>query len=471
MIEQVLNRELLETVLQQMESVARAPVDDDRRGKKKGPKPPSAAETEVLLKDIATAASYPKPPSVDRRSDESDRMSKEDRTVFIPGSPELSNLQSAIEKYFTEQKPKMVKQYRQDTDDDDRRRTPTGLAAMTGERLTNLNKWQRDRRLFGAFEQTDIRWINSLFAKGMSKFRGKHAFVPRPASKEEPIPFDDDNVRMIVFGDWGSGIPRAGKVAKVIREKLDAGSKECLRQYVIHLGDVYYSGWEHEYHDRLLLDWPVRLDQKASIGSFNLNGNHDMFSGGHSFYEYALADKRFAPWQGKSSLFHLANKHWQLFGLDTAWEDATLNHDQMQWLLTAGDDKRKTIFLSHHQYCSSYEKVSEGVTDPIRPALQRFDVAAWLWGHEHRCMKYRAVDRIRFPRCLGHAGVPVYQNHGLGDPVPEPGLWEYRDHYDAFEGWWAKFGFVILDFHGATIDMRYFDEDGREIKGESETIS
>jgi hypothetical protein len=470
MVEQVLNKELLRSVLQQMERVAATPVEDDRRGNREVSEPPSIPQIEVLLADIEAARQYADPAYQDRRSGEPPFDSKEERTVYIPGSPELSNLQSAIEKYFLEQRPAVVEQGRPGASDDDRRGAPLGMAAITGERLTNWDAGSLDRRLFGAFEQTDIRWINSWFAEGMRLFRGKHAFVSRPA-RGEPISFPDGNARVIVFGDWGSGIPRARKVAMAIRTQLDAGKTAGLQQHVIHLGDVYYSGWEHEYRDRLLADWPVRADEKETIGSFNLNGNHDMFSGGHAFYEYALADERFVGWQGKSSLFHLANKRWQLFGLDTAWEDATLKSDQAQWILNAGDKERKTILLSHHQYCSAYEKVSKGVTDPIQPVLREFNVAAWLWGHEHRCMTYKGVDGIRLPRCLGHAGVPVYQTHDEGGPVPEPGIWEYRDHYETFEGWWAKFGFVTLDFHGDTIQMRYFDEDGAEIKEKSEQVS
>jgi hypothetical protein len=470
MVEQVLNKEQLQRVLVQMESAARTPVDDTRRGDLEEPDPPSSAESEALLEDIAAAMRYANPNHEDRRSGETTPASKEDRTVYIPGSPEISNLQTAIEKHFLEKRADLVERAPLETDDDDRRKSPTGMLAITGERLTNWDNVPDDRRLFGPFEQTDVRWINSWFAEGMRMFRGKHAFVPRPSRGEEPIPFADDKVRMIVFGDWGSGIPRAGKVGKEIRRQLDAGKSAGMQQHVIHLGDVYYSGWEHEYRDRLLRDWPVRANEKETIGSFNLNGNHDMFSGGHKYYEYALADERFEPWQGKSSLFHLANKGWQIFGLDTAWEDATLKDDQAQWMLTAGSKERKTILLSNHQYCSSYETVSKGVVDPIQPVLRGFNVAAWLWGHEHRCMTYKELDGIRFPRCLGHAGVPVYQNHGEGDPVPEPGAWEYRGHIDSLEGWWAKFGFVTLDFSGAMIQMRYFNEDGEEMTARAEKI-
>jgi hypothetical protein len=225
---------------------------------------------------------------------------------------------------------------------------------------------------------------------------------------------------------------------------------------------VYYSGWKHEYRDRLLKDWPVLNSEKDKIGSFNLNGNHDMYSGGHNYYEYALNDDRFKARQSKSSLFQLANNKWQIFGLDTAWKDATIEDNQSSWVLSAAKRDKKTILLSHHQYCSSYERAPAGVVDASGDMLRKLDVAAWLWGHEHRCMTFKGVPGIRFSMCLGHAGVPVYQTHGTTDPIPAPGTWEYRDYIDGGLELWAKFGFVTLDFHAGTIAVRYLNEDGGE---------
>ena len=146
-----------------------------------------------------------------------------------------------------------------------------------------------------------------------------------------------------------------------------------------------------------------------------------MYSGGWAYYDYALADERFAAWQGKSSLFHLANNYWQIFGLDTSHDDAGLKGDQAAWVCGSARAGLKTLLLSHHQYCSAYEDPAKDVIEKIIPALHNLDVASWLWGHEHRCMTFKDVARIRFPRCIGHGGVPVYQLHGADDATPAPG--------------------------------------------------
>jgi hypothetical protein len=481
MIEQVLNKAVLRSVLGSMEQVAKAPAPKKRRGEKT-PEPLDAVETEALLAHIknaqtqvqvGTAAAAPVSAGRVRRSAAGlqagvSAKAVEEAKAYIPGTPELGNLQSAIECFVYERQASLVGR-------EGRTGRRGSAASLTGEWLLNARdrgaraefptEGGRTRRLIGPFEPGDLRWINSAFAMGMRLFKGKHVFVNRPA---KPVwKLADRKLRLVVFGDWGSGIPRAQKVKQQIRAELDAGIKAGLEQHVIHLGDVYYSGWEFEYRKRFLDYWPVDLAEAKTIGSFNLNGNHDMFSGGHAYYEFCLKDPRFQEWQGTSSLFHLANERWQIFGLDTSWEDAALKADQVKWVLGAAAKGKKTILLSHHQYVSAYEKASAKVVKRSGDLLKTLDVAAWLWGHEHRLMAYKGVPGVRFPRCIGHSGVPVYQGHGVGDPVPVPGTWEYRDAIGLGLEYWAKFGFATLDFDGDAIGVRYLDEDGKVVRTET----
>lgn len=455
MIQQVLNKALLVDVLEDMQGQAETSAEEERRDRTGTPFDDlGTAESKELLEGIRGAKEFlaeeRKKMEPERRGGD-EEIPQRDRVTYIPRSPELANLQAAIEEYFLEQRTDVV----ETSDSEDRR----GPETPAGSQLTIWHDYLSDRRLFGAFEQTDIGWINALFAKGIRKFRRKHKFVERPARKG-PISFPDERVRMLVVGDWGSGIPRAQSVARHMREKLDDPMIKDWQKHVIHLGDVYYAGWESEYKNRFLKYWPVKPEEKDTIGSFTLNGNHDMYSGGWAYYDYALADPRFAPWQGMSSLFHLVNSHWQIFGLDTAHDDAGLKEDQTSWISKEAIAKRKTLFLSHHQYCSSYEEPAEELVKRIKPVLEQLEVAAWLWGHEHRCMTFKNVAGIRFPRCIGHGGVPVYQTHAAHDSTPDPGEWEYRDYLDGGLEHWAKFGFVVLDFFGDKVDVRYIDENG-----------
>src|SRR5262249_43178746 len=145
-------------------------------------------------------------------------------------------------------------------------------------------------------------------------FRQRHDF---PTTPPAAIPIAND-ARIVIVGDWGTGLPRARNVATQMRAILDEGIAQNRQQHVIHLGDVYYAGWQKEYEERFLPDWPVKIEEANQIPSYSLNGNHDMYSGGFGYYDYLLKDPRFAR-QGGSSYFRLVNDHWNLLSLDTSW--------------------------------------------------------------------------------------------------------------------------------------------------------
>ena len=478
MIQQVLDRRLLQDILVSMESEVKTSLKSPRRrGLRKSPLEDfSESQMRQLAGDIRqakTEASERPERTVQRRG--SIGSSQKNQTIseqkaYIPHSPFLSNLQSAIEEYFRTERPDVIEA-----------QAPPGrrkqMPLQAGERISIWKNYASGRRLLRRFEQTDLRWISAKLAEGMRYFRGKHPFVPRPA-RSAPIKLHR-KARLIVVGDWGSGIPRAQEISKLMRRELDDGIKERRSQHVIHLGDVYYAGWKYEYENRFLEYWPVEPEEKDTIGSFTLNGNHDMYSGGHSYYDVALTDPRFARWQGQSSLFVLSNSFWQLFGIDTAHEDAGLQGDQANWVNSSNAShpnrsKVKTILLSHHQYCSSYESPSDTLIKKIQRVLinPAFNLRAWLWGHEHRCVTYKGVPALPFASCIGHGGVPVYQTHSAKRTIPAPGDYEYLDVLHGGVGGlepWAKFGFVVLDFDDDQITARYIGEDGKPTHKETIT--
>jgi hypothetical protein len=299
--------------------------------------------------------------------------------------------------------------------------------------------------------------VRSKLAEGIRLFRGKRDFNERPAPPCET----PDRMRLVIVGDWGSGLPRARKVADAMGTVLEEGLAGGLAQHVIHLGDVYYSGWGHEYRRRMLPHWPVQPEEARAIGSWSLNGNHDMYAGGYGYYDVLLGDARFAR-QAQSSYFSLVNKHWKILGLDTSWEDAALCAPQPTWLARELEDPRRILLLSHHQLFSAYEGVSDALTTKVFPILEQRPIDAWFWGHEHRCMTYKPFANVGYGSCIGHGGVPVYQWHGEQDPYPSPGTYEYRAYLQKGLEHWALFGFAVLDFDGAKVAVHYIDENGYE---------
>ena len=295
---------------------------------------------------------------------------------------------------------------------------------------------------------------------------------------ESPAEFDgvSDNARLVVVGDWGTGLPRAKAVAALMRGKVAEALADHRQVHVLHLGDVYYSGFEYEDQQRFLDLWPVTGEQAgAGVTSWSLNGNHDMYSGGFGYFGTLLADPRFRLQRsadGKTtSYFLMRSPSWDFIGLDTAWDTDVVSNGQVAVLQDpqasyvagiAAQPERKLVLFSHHQLVSFYDKSDLGSTLPgdLAPVLRSGRVTAWWWGHEHRAITYEAASGVRFPRCLGNGGVPIPP-----DPSPPAGsspaiTWHSTRTVSEDGRDWTRFGFAVLDLSPDRIDVAYIDDDG-----------
>jgi hypothetical protein len=330
----------------------------------------------------------------------------------------------------------------------------------------------------GTFSPRDPDWVIKIAESMLGHLaKGNHPFNPRPA--EYAI---SDTARLVVVGDWGTGLPRAQAVASHMAQAVSAALEDGREAHVIHLGDVYYSGLPGEYRQHALAYWPVTTDQaRAGVTSWSLNGNHDMYSGGFGYFETLLGDPRFArqrsPDGRATSFFRLTSPSWEFVGLDTAWDSNVLTEGAVGVLRDPQADfvnsvatasRRKLGLLSHHQYVSAYDTADIGpeLGAKLEPVLRDGRVTAWLWGHEHRCMGFNSTGGVAFPRCLGHGGVPVLQEHAADALIPPPGAWEYREYLVSENQRWARFGFAVLDLNGDRITVRYRNEEGTEVRTE-----
>ncbi len=327
---------------------------------------------------------------------------------------------------------------------------------------------------------TNVAWVVDVGRAMLKRLDdGNHAFNPRPAVCEV-----GDDARVVVVGDWGTGLPRARAVAGFMADEVAealAGGREA---HVIHLGDVYYSGMPDEVRRNVLADgrWPVTAEQAAAgVTSWSLNGNHDMYGGGFGYFDVLLADQRFSrqrsPDGQTTSFFRITTPSWDIVGLDTSWDPDPLSQGHVGMLedpqaefvaRVAAESERKLMLMSHHQLISVYDPEDLGPTlaQKLDPVLNTGRVTAWIWGHEHRCMGFAADHHVEYLRCIGNGGVPVLMNHGLDDPIPAPGTWEERGFLEERGDHWARFGFAVLDFDGERIEVRYRDDQGMETRRE-----
>lgn len=362
--------------------------------------------------------------------------------VFLPPDATASALQTALQQHLFQRRPDMLE------------RPENLLPASDAITDVSIAGASETENLFEQFGPVDIGWVSTGFASLVKLFRGARPFTQVPA---HPCKIAN-SARIILLADWGTGVPRARKVGEAARLCLEQAAQAGREVHVIHLGDVYYSGWDAEYDDHFFPFWPVRPDEAGKYGSWSLNGNHDMYSGGHGYFDHLLADPRFAR-QERSSYFSLENDYWQILGLDTAYNEFDLFGNQAKWVLEtrSAQAQKKGVLLTHHQPYSGYEAAPDTILKLLAPALQKDLVLAWFWGHEHRCAFYDPRNHIQYGRCIGHGGVPVL---ATTDALPAGVQYEFGDWVVGTEPHLARFGFAVADFDNEGMHVEYLNEDG-----------
>jgi hypothetical protein len=326
--------------------------------------------------------------------------------------------------------------------------------------------------------------------------RHKFNFYPRGAADRGIYPLVSahgaSTVRMALAGDWGSGTDEARKVGM----RIAAAQPD----FTIHLGDVYYVGSMSEINEHFLgIDdphndftpcaWPL-----GAVGSFALNGNHEMYARGDAYFELLLP--QMGLWTPRvrqhASFFCLENDDWRVIALDTAYNSigrpiienilrptGRLEDALVEWLrddvkLGAPEDHRGIVLLSHHQYYSAFDEWY------LKPAQQLAELikrpVVWFWGHEHRMIVYGAHSFgggiTAHGRCLGHGGMPV-ERFNPDRPLRHrecPPLFVDNRPFPNDEGIDVGYnGYGIVDFEGRELKVEYRDLTGAAVY--SETIS
>jgi hypothetical protein len=343
-----------------------------------------------------------------------------------------------------------------------------------------------DGSIYGTrkYEQLDPWWIASLYNSLTSVIWARFGTAPRSARLPE-------SVSIGIVGDWGTGVDAkyAGRnpAQKVMHSLL---SKKV--DYIVHLGDVYYSGTPdnptflpgNEELDQFVRCWP-RGRKPGS--SYTLNSNHEMYSLGRGYFGNALADANFKH-QNKTSYFLLQNAHWQIFGLDSAYAspdratfmDGALDPAQIAFLKKARDPKRRSIVMTHHNPLSVYGKTTNRLWAQVEQGFSGRQPDYWYWGHIHNGIVYKCEGRSPVARnatrarCIGHSAIPFGFAWGLTKPetlrAAAPGALptafqpidtvDYFAHEPVPRSPYIKNGYAVLRLSGAGISEEIYDEDG-----------
>jgi hypothetical protein len=304
------------------------------------------------------------------------------------------------------------------------------------------------------FGDTDPLWIECVVDGLHTVTVGKAPFVSHLHIADFFYPIED-TCTIALVSDWGADNASAQQVAQQMKMRNP--------DYAIHLGDIYYAGQESEAKRFLYAFRDI-----ASKRSFALNGNHEMYSGGRSYFGTVLP-----ALQQTASYFGLFNQNWQLLGLDTAYVDHVLTdpsdarlQNQFDWavdkLKNAG---RKSVLLTHHQPFSAYQpEQNDGVrlredVSRLDLAIQPIEIFAWFAGHEHRCTIYDDdFNDFRF-RLIGNCCIPHLPQQPPDDAPPVPFVAINKAERSDGSGY-AISGFVLLTLSGPAMKVEYINEDG-----------
>jgi hypothetical protein len=289
----------------------------------------------------------------------------------------------------------------------------------------------------------------------------------------------DGEIRVSLAGDWGTGTDEANEVANQMMR--------FRPHYTIHLGDVYYVGDVKEVEENCLgikdpkqrftpCRWPL-----GSVGSFALNGNHEMYALGEAYFDRFLPTLGIRPRPGanpagqKASFFCLENEYWRIIALDTGYNSigfpileliirpsCKLRKEELQWLrdvVKPNQDKRGIILLTHHQHFSSFDQEYPKTAAQLAPLIDRR--VLWFWGHEHRMSVYGRQKRDGAveanARCVGHGGMPVELNPKLKHPQNPLVMYDNRTYPSPENITVGYNGFVNLKFKANQLSIDYRD--------------
>jgi hypothetical protein len=274
-----------------------------------------------------------------------------------------------------------------------------GLTGYLLSSLHHLEGWLG----IGRYEKMDPGWLSTL------SDMLQRSIVPFPDHQTlgiNPITAIPDGCTIAVAGDWGTGNASSLKIAKIMAQRKPEIS--------IHLGDVYYAGTENEERLNLIGPWP-----QGSLGSYTLNSNHEMYSGGHGLFEVALKAPVFQRQRGLS-YFALEHARAMIIGVDTAYagsrmdlyQTGCIQESQLPWLKATAMKARSTgkriILMTHHH---GVDLAGAAQTDYLNSVLAALGGGPdwWFWGHVHAGASFtpKEIDgRPMRARCLGHGGIP-----------------------------------------------------------------
>ena len=309
------------------------------------------------------------------------------------------------------------------------------------------------------YEQFDPRWDLVGGTIWLENLLHKHPFPPGTPTVHSMA----DKVSFALVSDYGSGNFGTGEAPAI---KISKHVPTLRPDYSVHLGDVYYAGTSDEEQNNLLALWP-----HGSEGSFALNSNHEMYSGGSPYFHQLLGSAPFCALQSPWSFFALENEQWIIVGLDSAYYasalglymNGTLGRDNAQvgFLQQMAARGKRLIVLTHHNPILLSGAASLPplalYSDVMNACGPGRSPAWWYYGHVHAASVYKQQGDTLF-RCLGHGAMPWGLPSDLVNSTHVE--WFEKRPADPANSVRLLNGWVFLELDGPTLKETYYDENG-----------
>ncbi len=271
-----------------------------------------------------------------------------------------------------------------------------------------------------------------------------------------------------LVGDFGTGVWQDGTQPKCPAQLIQDQMTLHKSDIHIHLGDIYYSGTTEECKNNFLATWC-----NGKLGSYNLNGNHDLYSGDQGYFDIVLKDQAFKI-QNETSYFSFIIDEWLFLGLDTSYystshfctEGRLIDENQINFIRTQIENhKGRIAIITHHGPISSDGSEQLDLWNDIR-SLMKSDPDVWYYGHIHHAIVFNttAIGNVNTKfRCMGNGALPYGKGFELITLLGKNIAWlpdKPLTNPDANQMERLQNMFLNLVVKGNSIQETYYYQDG-----------
>ncbi len=223
---------------------------------------------------------------------------------------------------------------------------------------------------------------------------------------------DAEPVRILAFGDFGTGKPAQISTAAAMRSEHNRRPFH----FGVTVGDNFYPvGLDDPEHPRWKIEWE-ELYGPMGIRFYPTLGNHDYESSGSALAQILYSEQS-DSWEMPAPNYSVRAGPVELFALDTnvlledqlTWLSESLKHSTAAWRIVYG----------HHPIYSSGTVNDREPIDVVRrllPILKEHGVQVYLNGHDHAMEEWAPEGGVHF-FTIGAGGASIYERDEALDSV------------------------------------------------------